>query len=69
MKKKHRSTAVLEEISVDIHHHLARFMANPRISIFSKKVIRTNAENSAEVGRTLRGRTHLILFIHIQSNS
>ena len=24
-------------------------MANPRISIFSKKVIRTNTENSAEV--------------------
>ena len=25
-------------------------MANPRISIFSKKVIRTDTENSVEVG-------------------
>ena len=36
-KNKHRSTTVLEEILLDLHH--------PIISIFSKKVIRINTEN------------------------
>ena len=36
-KNKHRSTTVLEEILLDLHHQI--------ISIFSKKVIRINTEN------------------------
>ena len=57
MQKKGRSTKkYLEEISLEPHYHLASSvsMANPRISFFSKKVIRTNT---------------VVLFIQIQSNS
>ena len=42
-------------------------MANPGISIFSKKVITTNIENSVEVA--LCPITHLVLFIQIQTSS
>ena len=46
-------------------------MANPRISNFSKNVIRTNFENSVEVEDSLSHHsfTHLVLFIQIQSNN
>ena len=44
-------------------------MANPRITIFNKKVIRTNTENSVQVGLIVSSLiTHLVLFIQIQSN-
>ena len=42
-------------------------MANPRISIFSKKVIKTNTENSVEVELFVTSLIHLVLFIQIQS--
>ena len=50
-KNKHRSTTVLEEILLYLYQHIYSQirMANPRIYIFSKKVIRTNTENSVEV--------------------
>ena len=44
-------------------------MANPRIYIFNKKVIRTNTENSVEVRLFVPSLIHSFsLFIHIQSN-
>ena len=41
-------------------------MANPRISIFSKKVIRTNTKKSVEVGIFVTSLIFLVLFIQIQ---
>ena len=43
-------------------------MANSRISDFSKNVIRTNAENSVEVGLFVTSLIHsfIVLFIQIQ---
>ena len=59
-KNKHRSTTVLEEILLDLHLS----MANPRISIFSKKVIRTNTENSVEVGLIVTSLIHSFSFVY-----
>ena len=39
-------------------------MANPRIFIFSKKVIRTNTENSVEVGLFLTSLIHSFSFVY-----
>ena len=50
-KNKHRSTTVLEKILLDLHHHIARLAWLIQKYIFLvKKVIRTNTENSEEVG-------------------
>ena len=69
---KHRSTTVLEEILLDPHHHIARLAWLIQEYLFLvKKVIRTNTENSVEVGLFVPSIsfTHLVLFIQIQSNS
>ena len=51
MQKKHRSTTVLEEILLDLNHHLARLAwLIKEYLFFSKKVTRTITENLAEVG-------------------
>ena len=50
MQKKHRSTTVLEEILLDLNHHLARLAWLIKEYFFSKKVTRTITENLAEVG-------------------
>ena len=42
-------------------------MANPRISIFSKKVIRTNTENSVEVGLFVPSLIHSFSFVYSNS--
>ena len=39
-------------------------MANPRMSIFSKKVIMTNTENSAEVGHFVTSLIHSFSFVY-----
>ena len=44
-------------------------MANLRISIFSKKALMTNTENSVELELFVTSLIHLVLFIQIQSNS
>ena len=45
-------------------------MANPGIPIFSKKVIRTNTENSVEGGLFVPSLIHSFsFFIQIQTNS
>ena len=63
-KNKHRLVTVLEEISLDLHCHIAS-MTNPRMSIFSRKVIRTNTESSVEVG--LFVTTHSLSFVYSDS--
>ena len=69
-KNKHRSTAVLEEILLDLHHHIARLAWLIQEYLFLvKKVTRTNTENSVEVGLFVTSLIHLVLFIQIQSNS
>ena len=40
-------------------------MANLRTSIFSKKVLMTNTENSVELGLFVTSLIHLVLFIQI----
>ena len=51
MQKQHRSNTVLEKILLDLHHHIARLAWPIQKCIFLvKKVIRTNTENSEEVG-------------------
>ena len=69
-KNKHRSTTVLEEILLDLHHHIARLAWLIQEYLFLvKKVTRTNTENSVEVGLFVTSLIHLVLFIQIQSNS
>ena len=68
-KNKHRSTTVLEEILLDLHHHIARLAWLIQEYLFLvKKVTRTNTENSVEVGLFVTSLIHLVLFIQIQSN-
>ena len=47
-KNKHRSSTVLEEILLDLHHHLVRLAWLTKEYLFL--VIRTNPENSVEGG-------------------
>ena len=69
-KNKHRSTTVLEEILLDLHHHIARLAWLIQEYLFLvKKVTRTNTENSVEVGLFVLSLIHLVLFIQIQDNS
>ena len=69
-KNKHRSTTVLEEILLDLHHHIARLAWLIQEYLFLvKKVTRTNTENSIEVGLFVTSLIHLVLFIQIQNNS
>ena len=69
-KNKHRPTTVLEEISLDLHHHIARLAWLIQEYLFLvKKVTRTNTENSVEVGLFVTSLIHLVLFIQIQNNS
>ena len=58
-KNKHRSTTVLEEILVDLHHHIARLTWLIQEYLYLiKKVIRTNTENLVEVGLFVTSLIH-----------
>ena len=59
-KNKHRSTTILEEILLDLYHHIVRlaWLIQEYLFLVKKYIIRTHTENSVEVGRTLRHITH-----------
>ena len=67
-KNKHRSTTVLEEILLDLHHHIARLAWLIQEYLFLvKKVTRTNTENSVEVGLFVPSLTHSFSFVYSNS--
>ena len=66
-KNKQRSTTVLQEILLDLHHHLARLAWLIQKYIFSKKVIMSNTENSVQVGLFVTSLIHLFSFIYSNS--
>ena len=62
-KNKCRSTTVLEEILLDLHHTLARLAwLIQEYLFFSKKVIRADTENSVGVGLFIASLIHSFSF-------
>ena len=64
-KNKCRSTTVLEEILLDLHHPLARLAwLIQEYLFFSKKVITADTENSVEVGLFITSLIHSFRFFY-----
>ena len=66
-KNKHKSTTELEEILLDLHHHIATLVWLIQSIYFRKNVIRTDNENSVEIGLFVPSLIHSFSFVYSNS--